>query len=104
MEHEKDWSRWHGIQKTPAMNTLRGRRVIIASLFLPNTAVLGDSVPTSPERRDDISIPTAVKSKPASRIGSALPSGSNLSGPLKSIVEDLKDKVIFILPVDQQQY
>lgn len=58
------------------MNSLRGRRVIIASLFLPNAAVLGDSVQNQ------------QKPKPASRITS-----SSGSGPLKSIVDDLKVKV-----------
>lgn len=57
------------------MNSLRGRRVIIASLFLPNAAVLGDSVQNQ------------QKPKPASRITS-----SSGSGPLKSIVDDLKVK------------
>ena len=69
---------------------LRARRVIIASLFLPNTAVLSE------DRRSDSGIHAGEKSKPASRIVSALPSGSNISGPLKSIFDDLKDKVIVI--------
>jgi trehalose 6-phosphate synthase/phosphatase len=65
------------------MNSLRARRVIIASLFLPNAAVLGDA-------RQDDDLRFNDKSKPASRIGST---ASNLAGPLKSIVDDLKDKV-----------
>lgn len=65
------------LHSSSQMHSLRARRVIIASLFLPDAAVLGDARP------DD----NLQKSKPASRIG------SNLVGPLKSIVDDLKDKV-----------
>ena len=90
------------------MTSLRGQRVIIASLFLPNAAVPGESIPPTPERIPNgvegppitLSLPAvkqrlAEKSKSPSRLGSALPSGTSLAGPLKSIVEDLKDKVLY---------
>ena len=65
------------------MNSLRACRVIIASLFLPNAAVL-------PDARQDDDLCFSDKSKPASRIGST---ASNLAGPLESIVDDLKDNL-----------
>ncbi|KAF9007082.1 glycosyltransferase family 20-domain-containing protein [Cyathus striatus] len=90
------------------MSSLRNRRVVIASLFLPSTAVQGESAPSTPEPPSPIEIPTTAavaaklseKSKPAvlrapahSRQSSA--SALNLGkfpSPLKSIVDDLKDK------------
>ncbi|KAI0752115.1 glycosyltransferase family 20-domain-containing protein [Fomes fomentarius] len=71
------------------MSSLRHHRVIIASLFLPNTTILGDSTPPSP--RDDSVSPTPAFVPPTP--GAARqPLLSRPSGPLKSIVEDLKDK------------
>ncbi|RPD60848.1 hypothetical protein L227DRAFT_547270 [Lentinus tigrinus ALCF2SS1-6] len=74
------------------MSSLRHHRVIIASLFLPNTTVLGESAPPSPAEE------SALHSL-APTPGFATPGGpartpllSRASGPLKSIVEDLKDK------------
>jgi trehalose 6-phosphate synthase complex regulatory subunit len=64
------------------MNSLKPHRVIIASLFLPNSVVLGDSLPPTPHD-DPISIPAVTLRLTTTRI----------STPLKSIVEDLKDKV-----------
>ncbi|PCH42911.1 glycosyltransferase family 20 protein [Wolfiporia cocos MD-104 SS10] len=70
------------------MSSLRHHRIIIASLFLPSTAVLGDSTPSSP---DENAIPVGqppVKPPPAVR----QPIPGKPTGPLRSIVEDLKDK------------
>lgn len=68
---------------TTTMSSLRHHRVIIASLFLPNTAVLGDSAPSSPDEPAGIQTPGFARG----------PLLQRTSGPLKSIVEDLKDKV-----------
>ena len=70
------------------MATLRNHRVVIASLFLPNTAVLGDSTPPSPGEQAGAPLLKGAAT-PASR--STLIAGK--PAPLKSIVEDLKDKV-----------
>ncbi|KAI0370930.1 hypothetical protein BV20DRAFT_966016 [Pilatotrama ljubarskyi] len=70
------------------MSSLRHHRVIIASLFLPNTAVLGDSAPPSPDERPGIQTPGFVSPTPGGRPNMLHRS----TGPLKSIVEDLKDK------------
>ncbi|THG96790.1 hypothetical protein EW026_g5099 [Hermanssonia centrifuga] len=70
------------------MSSLRNHRVIIASLFLPNTAVLGDSTPPTPDSDTITSLPT-FKTAPPSARPSLIPTKS---GPLKSIVEDLRDK------------
>ncbi|KAF8718268.1 hypothetical protein AX14_011953 [Amanita brunnescens Koide BX004] len=110
-------------------SSFKNHRVIVASLFLPTTAVPGDSQPSTPDlsRSAGVSISVAaaavVAGLPAtefSKLGlppttpspkrssfashSRTPSnaggaglGSNLS-PLKSIVEDLKDKSRFATP------
>ncbi|KAI0632795.1 hypothetical protein C8Q77DRAFT_847046 [Trametes polyzona] len=70
------------------MSSLRHHRVIIASLFLPNTAVLGDSAPPSPDE-SGLQTPGFAPPTPASR----QPLLQRTSGPLKSIVEDLRDKL-----------
>lgn len=69
------------------MSSLRHHRVIIASLFLPNTAVLGDSAPSSPDE-PGLQTPGFAAQTPSVR-----PLVPRTPGPLKSIVEDLKDKV-----------
>ncbi|KZT69420.1 glycosyltransferase family 20 protein [Daedalea quercina L-15889] len=74
------------------MSSLRNHRVIIASLFLPHTAVPGDSTPSSPAQ-DSISQPSFLQQRPAA--GSRLPSKA---GPLRSIVEDLKDRSRAVSP------
>ncbi|KAL1937908.1 hypothetical protein VTO73DRAFT_12658 [Trametes versicolor] len=68
------------------MSSLRHHRVIIASLFLPNTAVLGDSAPSSPDE-PGLQTPGFAPQTPSVR-----PLVPRTPGPLKSIVEDLKDK------------
>ncbi|KAF8884515.1 glycosyltransferase family 20-domain-containing protein [Infundibulicybe gibba] len=85
------------------MSSFRHHRVVIASLFLPSTAILGESGPPTPEKaqpaQQPLSLPAVTirlgeKSKHGrhSRQSSTnVPVGS-ISGPLKSIVEDLKDK------------
>lgn len=94
--------------------SFRTHRVIIASLFLPTTVVVGESEPATPTRevalehggsiadandtRADSTIPAVLSrfvenAKPAFlRTHSRAPSAS---GPLKSIVDDLKDKACF---------
>lgn len=73
---------------SPTMSSLRHHRVIIASLFLPNTAVLGDSAPSSPDE-PGLQTPGFAPQTPSVRP----PLAPRATGPLKSIVEDLKDKV-----------
>ena len=72
------------------MSSLRNQRAIIATLFLPNTAVLGDSAPGTPGDSSSSNTPFKGSIKPSQR-SSIL----GKPGPLKSIVEDLKDKVRF---------
>ncbi|OSD03743.1 glycosyltransferase family 20 protein [Trametes coccinea BRFM310] len=69
------------------MSSLRHHRVIIASLFLPNTAVLGDSTPPSPYETG-LQTPGFAPPTPSGRPAIL----QRTTGPLKSIVEDLKDK------------
>ncbi|KAH0834221.1 hypothetical protein J3R83DRAFT_11534 [Lanmaoa asiatica] len=82
------------------MNSLRNHRVIIASLFLPTTAVLGESNPPTPSpsihAQDPAPSPPQLTVKPN---GSSNPPfrhqpSRSLGGnpPLKSIVEDLKSR------------
>lgn len=67
------------------MSSLRNHRIVIASLFLPNTAILGESEPSTPDDR--------VTALPEFKL--VLPSGRQPNKPLAltSIVEDLKNKV-----------
>lgn len=102
------------------MSSFRNHRVIIASLFLPSTVVVGESEPTTPARSPDTgdslidalgAIAQRLAKEPGKPLKSALsnkgisitPSHNSHSRsasanvPLKSIVDDLKDKVrIFI--------
>ena len=86
----------------------RNHRVVIASLFLPSTAVLGESAPSTPDlyARDPLSttpgrprllgLPTEVPGTPPAVLQPYTPGHSrktSLPAPMKSIVEDLKDKV-----------
>ncbi|KAI0053481.1 glycosyltransferase family 20 protein [Auriscalpium vulgare] len=74
------------------MSSIRNHRVIIASLFLPNTAVLGESHPPTPELHTaQTHIPAFHLVHPSLKTPLATP-GARTPGPLKSIVEDLKDK------------
>jgi hypothetical protein len=68
------------------MTSLRNHRVIIASLFLPTTAVLGESNPPTP------SIPAQDPDPPRTGPPFRHRHSGSLGGnqPLKSIVEDLK--------------
>ncbi|EMD35057.1 glycosyltransferase family 20 protein [Gelatoporia subvermispora B] len=68
------------------MSSLRQHRIIIASLFLPTTVVLGDSTPSSPA--DEVFVTTPQTTEPSLRPGLLHKS----TGPLRSIVEDLKEK------------
>ena len=73
------------------MSSYRNHRVIIATLFLPQTAVLGDSPPETPHP-----LPTQLPLQ--SLFNLKIPErpsyGRNKSSvPPKSIVEDMRDKV-----------
>ena len=85
------------------MSSFRNHRVVIASLFLPATAVLNDSTPPTPHRAQTpgalVIPPSAFKPTPRpghTRTASVPVNIPGLAGPPKSIVEDLKDKVYFI--------
>lgn len=96
------------------MSSFRNHRVVIASLFLPSTAVIGESAPPTPDpptqdadidiQRLNANLATASKRQPAptlSAISAAHTrqnSASGLPPPLKSIVDDLKDKVSLPVP------
>ncbi|THH17685.1 hypothetical protein EW146_g3181 [Bondarzewia mesenterica] len=77
------------------MSSFRNHRIIIASLFLPNTAILGESHPSTPEIA-----PIPSPSNPLfkqfklteAKLKMPRPSAPRAAVPLKSIVEDLKDK------------
>jgi trehalose 6-phosphate synthase complex regulatory subunit len=84
------------------MSSFRNHRIVIASLFLPSTAVLGDSVPPTPDNHDkDPALAMVPNAFPT--VGEIAPEyhpainhhtrNPSSSAPLKSIVEDLKDKV-----------
>ena len=83
------------------MSPLRNHRIVIASLFLPSTAVLGDSVPPTPDNHDKdpsqamvpSAFPVTGEITQGYHPGMHHSRNSSLSVPLKSIVEDLKDKV-----------
>lgn len=92
-----------------AMSSFRNHRVIIASLFLPTTIVTGDSAGTRlVEDTTAIAIPTiaarlasgdkikplksAIAGKGVVTPHNAHSRSSSASGPLLSIVDDLKDK------------
>ena len=76
------------------MSSYRNHRIVIASLFLPESAVLGEgSEPATPALRLPPSVPNLLF---AGAAGSPQPKSPNwrpVPGPLKSIVDDLKDKV-----------
>lgn len=96
-----------------SMSSFRNHRIVIASLFLPTIAVIEESSPPTPQQPTDenldktisavadrlvnanIAVDPVAKSKPlksiiTTNIHHRQPSASS---PLKSIVEDLKDKV-----------
>ena len=73
------------------MSSYRNHRVIIASLFLPQTAVLGESPPQTPNPLPThLPLPSLFNLKIPER-----PTYGKNRGPppLKSIVEDMRDKV-----------
>ncbi|KAF8494922.1 alpha-trehalose-phosphate synthase [Russula emetica] len=76
------------------MSSLRNHRVVIASLFLPNTAVLGESYPSTPDVHSHLPLPDVFPGH-AKDQGFKLalpPSRARTPAPILSIVEDLKDK------------
>ncbi|KAG2135397.1 glycosyltransferase family 20 protein [Suillus bovinus] len=80
------------------MSSLRNHRVIIASLFLPTTAVIGESSPPTPDIYARETGGTAATQDlggrpPAFRHASSRSIGST-PAPLKSIVDDLKSRAI----------
>ncbi|KAH8101288.1 glycosyltransferase family 20-domain-containing protein [Cristinia sonorae] len=76
------------------MSSLRNQRAIIATLFLPNTAVLGDSAPSTPGDTTSSIVPFKGTHTPSASRSNIL----GKPGPLKSIVEDLKDKSRAVSP------
>ncbi|EDR09311.1 alpha,alpha-trehalose-phosphate synthase [Laccaria bicolor S238N-H82] len=89
------------------MSSFRNHRVIIASLFLPTTAVQGESGPPTPDpplvtttgNDSQINLPAVTLRLAASPLKPAIVNRTNThsrqssaSGPLKSIVDDLTDK------------
>ncbi len=75
------------------MSSLRNHRVVIASLFLPNTAVLGESYPPTPDVQSPLPLPNVFPSAKDQGFKLALPpSKARTPAPILSIVEDLKDK------------
>lgn len=84
------------------MSSFRNHRVVIASLFLPNTAILGESHPPTPEERTAVHsplplpLPTAFPGHSKDHVQgfkrSLPPSRARTPAPILSIVEDLKDK------------
>lgn len=88
------------------MSSFRNHRVVIASLFLPSTAALGESVASTPEYIPPLDPPKLSIPPSAFRLGdiakqriSSAPETRSSTlvgttpGPLRSIVDDLKDKV-----------
>ncbi|KII83794.1 glycosyltransferase family 20 protein [Plicaturopsis crispa FD-325 SS-3] len=83
-------------------NSLRNHRVIVASLFLPKTAVLGESPPPTPPTHNEretltppISLPEATfrnEGKPPVRPSTKHMNTATVNVPLRSIIDDLKDK------------
>ncbi|KZT21795.1 glycosyltransferase family 20 protein [Neolentinus lepideus HHB14362 ss-1] len=71
------------------MSSWRNHRVVIASLFLPTTAALGESPPASPDQAAQEITFTPNNFKLGDPPRSPLP---QRPGPLKSIVEDLKSR------------
>ena len=73
------------------MSSYRNHRVIIASLFLPQTAVLGESPPETPNPlQTHLPLPSLFNLKIPERPAYGRNKGP---APLKSIVEDMRDKV-----------
>jgi len=75
------------------MSSLRNHRVVIASLFLPNTVVLGESHPPTPDVHSEL-LPDVFPGH-AKEQGFKLtlpPPKPRTSAPILSIVDDLKDK------------
>ena len=89
------------------MASFRNHRVVIASLFLPTTAVLGESRPHTPEQGDESdaglsspqlspeTFPAVAQRLADAGIFNSHSRQPSLNVPLKSIVDDLKDKVSF---------
>ena len=94
------------------MASFRNHRIVIASLFLPTTAVLGESPPVTPEHLHSVAdagpestIPAVTQRltaelspkkgslKPSLVLNAAHSRQHSQSVPFKSIVDDLKDKV-----------
>ncbi len=83
------------------MSSLRNNRVVIASLFLPATAALGESPLATPDLgaiQPDFTLkfPPGADKKPVHPVLAShtrQSSASTLLPPIKSIVEDLQDKV-----------
>ena len=79
------------------MSSLRNHRVIIASLFLPTTAIIGESNPPTPDiYAREVGSTTSQDAggrPPAFRHTSSRSIGSS-PVPIKSIVDDLKVSIL----------
>ena len=76
------------------MTLLRNHRVVIASLFLPTTVVLGESHPPTPDVHSELPLPDVFPGH-AKEQGFKLtlpPPKPRTPAPILSIVDDLKDK------------
>lgn len=76
------------------MSSLRNHRVVIASLFLPNTVVLGESHPPTPDvHSEELPLPDVFPGHAKDQgFKLTLPPPKRTSAPILSIVDDLKDK------------
>ncbi|KAG6333800.1 hypothetical protein ID866_5295 [Astraeus odoratus] len=72
------------------MSTFRNHRVIIASLFLPTTAVLGDSGPPTPDHHTPDVQQSAPQPNGTNQKQPAYGQRAPNNTPLRSIVDDLK--------------
>lgn len=77
------------------MSSIRNHRVIIASLFLPNTAVLGESHLSTPEMGATNNHPPPPSFKLPETVHMPRPNAVHRpsAAPVLSLVDDLKDKV-----------
>ena len=76
------------------MSSLRNHRVVIASLFLPNTVVLEEPHSLPPDVHSELFLPDVFPGHANEQgFNIALPSSKpQTPTPIRSIVDDLKDK------------
>ena len=79
------------------MSTIKNRRVVIASLFLPNTALLGaEDVEATPDL-PPIPSPGVHNGAPVLSMPKPMTHARKISGPLPSILDDLAGKVCMLV-------